>query len=69
MTEKAKNWQENAEDLKDQAQKWTETVSRKAQDTGKVIHEYVQENTWMSVAIAAALGCAIGLLLSRGGRD
>ncbi len=66
MREKAENWQETAEGLKEQAQNWQRRVSEKAQDTGRAIQSYVQENTWTSVAIAAALGCAIGLLLSRG---
>ncbi len=61
MTEKAKNWQETAENLSEQARDWQETARR----TGRVIHEYVHDNAWMSVAIAAALGCAVGLLLSR----
>ncbi len=61
ITEKAKNWQQTAEDVADQARDWQDTARR----TGRVIHEYVNDNAWMSVAIAAALGCAVGLLLSR----
>lgn len=69
MSEKAQNWQKTAEDLQDQAEHWGKKVSAKAQDTGKAIQSYVQDNTWTSVAIAAALGCVIGLLMSRGRGD
>jgi ElaB/YqjD/DUF883 family membrane-anchored ribosome-binding protein len=69
LTEKAQNWKETAEDVKGQAQKWKATVSEKAQQTGRVVQDYVHDNTWWSIAIAAALGCALGIFLSRGRTD
>jgi ElaB/YqjD/DUF883 family membrane-anchored ribosome-binding protein len=66
MAEKAQGWQETAGEVADKARDWQQTATETARNTGKVIHEYVNENAWMSVAIAAAVGCALGLLLSRG---
>ena len=66
MTEKAQAWQENAEHLAGQAKKWQETLSGTARKTGRVMDEYVHENAWVSVALAATLGCVLGVLLSRG---
>jgi ElaB/YqjD/DUF883 family membrane-anchored ribosome-binding protein len=66
MKEKAQQeWQETAENLKDKTREWQRVAAERARHTGHVIDEYVNDNAWMSVVIAAALGCAIGLLLSR----
>ncbi len=66
MTEKAQEWQERAEDVADQARDWQQRATETARRTGRAVQDYVQGNAWMSVAIAAAIGCAIGLLLTRG---
>ncbi len=66
MTEKAQEWQERAEDLTGQAREWQQKAAETARRTGRAVHEYVNDNAWMSVAVAAAIGCAIGLLLTRG---
>lgn len=66
MSEKAQDWSETAQEVGEKARQWQETATETARNTGRVIHEYVTDNAWMSVAIAAAVGCAIGLLISRG---
>ncbi len=65
MTEKAQEWQEKAKDVAGQAQEWQQRAAETARNTGRAIHEYVNDNAWTSVAIAAAIGCAIGLLIGR----
>jgi len=32
---------------------------------GQVTDDYVHENTWTSVALAAVVGCLIGFLMAR----
>jgi len=66
MAQKAQDWQQTAEEVTNKARDWQRTATQTARKTGRVIDEYVNDNAWMSVAIAAALGCAIGLLVSRG---
>jgi ElaB/YqjD/DUF883 family membrane-anchored ribosome-binding protein len=66
IAEKAQDWQETAEEVTNKARDWQRTATETARNTGRVIHKYVNENAWVSVAIAAALGCAIGLLFARG---
>jgi ElaB/YqjD/DUF883 family membrane-anchored ribosome-binding protein len=69
IREKAKNWQETAQEVSDEAREsmrdWQRRAAETARNTSRAIDDYVHENSWMSLAIAAALGCAIGLLLSR----
>ncbi len=65
ISEKAQEWQQRAEDLTDQARDWQQKAGETARRTGRAVHEYVNDNAWMSVAIAAAIGCAIGFLLTR----
>ncbi len=65
MSEKAQEWQEKAQDVAEQAQEWQQRAAETARNTGRAIQDYVNDNAWMSVAIAAAIGCAIGLLIGR----
>jgi ElaB/YqjD/DUF883 family membrane-anchored ribosome-binding protein len=38
-------------------------LGEKARDVSRVTDEYVHQNAWTTVAIAAAVGCLIGFLL------
>jgi len=49
------------EKLQDLHQRATESARNMAQAT----HEYVHENAWTSVAIAALAGCLVGFFLGR----
>jgi ElaB/YqjD/DUF883 family membrane-anchored ribosome-binding protein len=40
-------------------------VIDKAKDVGHAADEYVQDNPWKSVGIAAGIGLVVGLLISR----
>lgn len=50
------------ERLQDIQQRATET----ARNMANVTDEYVHENAWTSVAIAALAGCLVGFFLGRG---
>ncbi len=69
MGEKAQEWQEQAQekvqDLKSKARQWQASATDSLRQSGQAVHEYVHENAWMSIAIAAAFGCVLGMLLSR----
>ena len=43
-----------------------ETVVAKTKEAAKATDEYVHENPWKSVGIAAGVGLIIGMLISRG---
>ncbi len=65
ITEKAKDWQETAQDLTEQARHWTERAKRAARQAGAAADQYVHENTWTTVAILTVAAVAIGFLLGR----
>ncbi len=45
-------------------QDWQQRATQKARDMGQMTDQYVRENTWTTVAIAAVVGCVIGFLLA-----
>jgi ElaB/YqjD/DUF883 family membrane-anchored ribosome-binding protein len=52
-------------DVKDTASQWAQTAKDKAMTFGEVIDEYVQQNPYKSLAIAAGAGLLLGLLMKR----
>ena len=52
-------------DLTDKIQDIQKRATETARNACEATDEYVHENVWMSVAFAAALGCALGFLLGR----
>jgi len=42
-----------------------ETVLAKTKEAAKVADDYVQENPWRSIGLAAGVGIVIGLLIGR----
>jgi ElaB/YqjD/DUF883 family membrane-anchored ribosome-binding protein len=53
-------------EVTDKLQDWQKQIKAKASDMTEATDDYVRENTWTSVAIAAAVGVFLGYLL--GGR-
>jgi ElaB/YqjD/DUF883 family membrane-anchored ribosome-binding protein len=53
-------------DVKERLQDFQERATETARNVCDATDEYVHENAWTSVAIAAAAGCLIGFLLGRG---
>ena len=56
-----------AQDLKEQAQGWQETAKYQVRRATTVANDYVQDNAWTSIAVAAVVGCVIGFFLARTG--
>ncbi len=44
-------------------QDWQQRATQGARDLGNTADRYVRENTWLTLGIAAALGCVVGYLL------
>ena len=42
-----------------------ETITERAKETAKVTDEYVRENPWYAIGVAAAVGAVIALVVSR----
>jgi ElaB/YqjD/DUF883 family membrane-anchored ribosome-binding protein len=53
-------------DVKDRLQDFQERATETARNVCGATDEYVHENAWTSVAIAAVAGCVIGFFLGRG---
>jgi ElaB/YqjD/DUF883 family membrane-anchored ribosome-binding protein len=51
--------------MTDKLQDWQKKATETARNVGQVTDEYVHENTWSSIALAAVVGCIIGFLMAR----
>jgi ElaB/YqjD/DUF883 family membrane-anchored ribosome-binding protein len=56
----------NTRGMTDKLQGWQRRAGETAKNVSQVTDQYVRDNTWTSLAVAAVLGCVIGLLLARG---
>jgi ElaB/YqjD/DUF883 family membrane-anchored ribosome-binding protein len=54
----------NTREMTDKVQGWQRRASEKARNLGSVTDEYVRENTWTTIAVAAVIGCVLGYLLA-----
>ena len=54
----------NTREMADKVQDWQQRASESARNLGYVTDEYVRENTWTTIAVAAAIGCVLGYLLA-----
>ncbi len=57
----------NTRTVTDKMQDWKERATEGARNFGQLTDNYVRENTWTTVAVAALLGCVIGFLLTQRG--
>lgn len=57
----------NAREMTDKMQDWQQRAAEKARTWGTTTDTYVRENTWTSLAIAAAVGCILGYILASRG--
>src|SRR5262249_49148967 len=58
-------WPMKTSDVTDKLQDWQKQIKRTARSFGSTADDYVHENTWATLAIAAAFGCLVGFLLGR----
>jgi ElaB/YqjD/DUF883 family membrane-anchored ribosome-binding protein len=54
----------NTRDVTDKVQDWQKRAGETARNVGQVTDQYVRENTWTTIAIAAVLGCVLGYVLA-----
>lgn len=55
----------NTRQMTDKLQDWQKKATDTARNVGQVTDDYVRENTWSSIALAAVVGCIIGFLMGR----
>jgi ElaB/YqjD/DUF883 family membrane-anchored ribosome-binding protein len=63
------NIQEQLAAQSEQLQQLGERISETAKKVSAATNEYVQDNPWKTIAIAAGVGFLIGAMVMRGGRD
>ncbi len=54
----------NTREMTDKFQDWQQRAAEKAKDWGQTTDQYVRDNTWTSLAIAAVIGCFLGYLMA-----
>ncbi len=59
----------NTRQMTDKFQDWQKRAGETARNVGQVTDQYVHENTWTTIAIAAVAGCLLGFLLANRGED
>jgi ElaB/YqjD/DUF883 family membrane-anchored ribosome-binding protein len=61
--------QEQLAEQTEQLQQLGERISETAKKVSSATNEYVQDNPWKTIAIAAGVGFLIGAMVMRGGGD
>jgi len=54
----------NTREMTDKFQDWQKRATETARNVGQTTDQYVRDNTWTSIAVAAVLGCMIGYFLA-----
>jgi ElaB/YqjD/DUF883 family membrane-anchored ribosome-binding protein len=63
------NIQDQLTEQTEQLQQLGERISETAKKFSATANDYVQENPWKTIAIAAGVGFLIGAIVMRGGSD
>lgn len=56
----------NTNDVTEKLQDYHQRAREAARNAYEATDEYVHENAWTSVALAAVVGCVVGFFLGRG---
>jgi hypothetical protein len=56
----------NTSDVTERLQDYQKKATEAARNACNVTDEYVHDNVWTSVAVAALVGCVVGFFLGRG---
>jgi len=59
----------NTREMTDKFQAWQRRAGERARDLSQATDQYVRDNTWTTIAIAAMIGCVLGYLLASRGED
>jgi ElaB/YqjD/DUF883 family membrane-anchored ribosome-binding protein len=54
----------NTREMTDKFQDWQKRATQTARNVGQATDQYVRENTWTTIAMAAVVGCVLGYLLA-----
>ena len=54
----------NTRQMTDRLQDWQKRAGETARDVGQTTDQYVHENAWTTIAVAALVGCVFGYLLA-----
>jgi ElaB/YqjD/DUF883 family membrane-anchored ribosome-binding protein len=54
----------NTREMVDKLQDFQRSAGETAKNFGRVTDDYVRENTWTTITMAALLGCVIGYILA-----
>jgi ElaB/YqjD/DUF883 family membrane-anchored ribosome-binding protein len=54
----------NTEEMTGRVRDWQKRAAETARTWGHSTDDYVRDNTWTSIAVAAVIGCVLGYLLS-----
>jgi hypothetical protein len=55
----------NTREVTNKLQDWQKKATKTARTVGEATDEYVHENAWSSIALAAVVGCIVGFLMGR----
>ncbi len=69
LEEQTQDWRQRATEWKQRATEWKDRATTAMRDASQTADEYVHENAWTSIALAAVIGCVVGFLLSRRDSD
>lgn len=56
----------NTNDVTERLQNFQQKATESARNAAQATDEYVHDNVWTSVAVAALVGCVLGFFLGRG---
>ncbi len=59
----------NTREMKGRLQDWQKSATEKARRVGQATDQYVRDNTWTTLAVAALVGCVIGYFLASSRED
>lgn len=59
------NTREVTKEVTDRLQDWKGRIGDTAKNVSGATDRYVRGNTWTSIALAAVVGCVIGVLIGR----
>jgi ElaB/YqjD/DUF883 family membrane-anchored ribosome-binding protein len=68
ITDKAREYTDKARELTGKLQDWQQKATETARNVGTKADDYVRENTWVSIAGAALIGCVVGFLIAGSGK-
>ena len=54
----------NTREMTEKLQDWQKLATKTARNVGEATDDYVRENTWTTIAVAALIGCIFGYLMA-----